>query len=99
MLHCNGIDPFITLIGNFNWEPISHNKTVSKVRAALGEAKGFAFSSLYRIVNLQYLNMHFWPNVTIQDIVLVVFLHAFLTKLQSPMRKVSCVQYLKRGYT
>ena len=29
MLHCNGIDPFITLMGNFNWGPISHNNIVS----------------------------------------------------------------------
>ena len=25
MLHCNGIDPFVTLMGNFDWGPISHN--------------------------------------------------------------------------
>ena len=29
MLHCNGIDPFITLMGNFNWGPISCNNIVS----------------------------------------------------------------------
>ena len=29
MLHCNGIDPFVTLMGNFNWGPISHNDIVS----------------------------------------------------------------------
>ena len=25
VLYCNGIDPFIMLMGNFNWEPISRN--------------------------------------------------------------------------
>ena len=30
MLHCNGIDPFVTLMGNFNWGPISRNDIVSK---------------------------------------------------------------------
>ena len=29
MLHCNGIDSFITLLGNFNWGPNSHNDIVS----------------------------------------------------------------------
>ena len=29
MLHCNGIDPFATLMGNFNWGPISRNNIVS----------------------------------------------------------------------
>ena len=29
MLHCNGIDPFVTLMGNFNWGPISRNDIVS----------------------------------------------------------------------
>ena len=29
MLHCKGIDPFITLMGNFNWGPISRNDIVS----------------------------------------------------------------------
>ena len=27
VLHCNGIDPFVTLMGNFDWEPISCNNT------------------------------------------------------------------------
>ena len=31
MLHCNGIDPFVTLMGNFNWGPISLNDIVSSV--------------------------------------------------------------------
>ena len=30
MLHCNGIDPFVTLMGNFNWGPISRNDIVSR---------------------------------------------------------------------
>ena len=29
MLHCNDIDPFVTLMGNFNWGPISRNDIVS----------------------------------------------------------------------
>ena len=29
MLHCNGIDPFVTLMGNFNWGPIPRNDIVS----------------------------------------------------------------------
>ena len=29
MLHCNGIDPFITLMGSFNWGPISRHDIVS----------------------------------------------------------------------
>ena len=29
MLHCNGIDPFVTLMGSFNWGPISRNDTAS----------------------------------------------------------------------
>ena len=29
VLHCNGIDPFVTLMGNFNWGPISRNDIVS----------------------------------------------------------------------
>ena len=29
MLHCGGIDPFVTLMGNFNWGPISRNDIVS----------------------------------------------------------------------
>ena len=28
--HCNGIDPFVTLMGNFNWGPISGNDIVSR---------------------------------------------------------------------
>ena len=31
VLHCNGIDPFVTLMGNFNWGPISRNDIVSKL--------------------------------------------------------------------
>ena len=31
MLHCNGIDPFVTLMGNFNWGPISRNDIVSNI--------------------------------------------------------------------
>ena len=34
MLHCNGIDPFVTLMGNFNWGPISRNDIVSTVHLA-----------------------------------------------------------------
>ena len=30
MLHCNGIDPFVTLMGNFDWGPISRNDMVSR---------------------------------------------------------------------
>ena len=30
MLHCNGIDPFVTLMGNFNWGSISRKDIVSK---------------------------------------------------------------------
>ena len=29
VLHCNGINTFDTLMGNFNWEPISRNDIVS----------------------------------------------------------------------
>ena len=29
VLHCNGIDLFVTLMGNFNWGPISRNDIVS----------------------------------------------------------------------
>ena len=29
MLHCNVINPFITLMGTFNWGPISCNDIVS----------------------------------------------------------------------
>ena len=29
MLHCNGIDPFVRLMGNFNWGPISRHDIVS----------------------------------------------------------------------
>ena len=29
MLHCNGIDPSVTLMGNFNWGPISRKDIVS----------------------------------------------------------------------
>ena len=35
MLHCNGIDPFVTLMGNFNWGPISRNDIVSKLNTAV----------------------------------------------------------------
>ena len=28
-LHCKGIDPFGTLMGNFNWGPISRNDIIS----------------------------------------------------------------------
>ena len=35
MLHCNGIDPFVTLMGNFNWGPISVNDIVSRERVAM----------------------------------------------------------------
>ena len=31
MLHCNGIDLFVTLMGNFNWGPISRNDIVSMI--------------------------------------------------------------------
>ena len=40
MLHCNGIDPFVTLMGNFNWGPISCNDIVSK--RFLGSIPGLA---------------------------------------------------------
>ena len=30
VLHCNDIDPFVMLMGNFNWGPISCNDIVSK---------------------------------------------------------------------
>ena len=29
VLHCNGKDTYIALMGNFNWGPISHNDVVS----------------------------------------------------------------------
>ena len=29
MLHCNSIDPFVTLMGNLNWGPISCNDIIS----------------------------------------------------------------------
>ena len=29
MLHCNGIDPFVTFMGYFNWGPISRSDIVS----------------------------------------------------------------------
>ena len=29
MLHCNGIDLFVTLMGNFSWGPISCNDIIS----------------------------------------------------------------------
>ena len=32
MLHCNDIDPFVTLMGNFNWGPISRNDIVSRAK-------------------------------------------------------------------
>ena len=35
MLHCNGIDPFVMLMGNFNWGPISRNDIVSNVSSAV----------------------------------------------------------------
>ena len=31
MLHCNGIHPFVTLMGNFNWGPTSRNDIVSSL--------------------------------------------------------------------
>ena len=34
MLHCNGIDLFVTLMGNFNWGPISRNDIVSSISPA-----------------------------------------------------------------
>ena len=34
VLHCNGIDPFVTLMGNFNWGPISRNDIVSRAHQA-----------------------------------------------------------------
>ena len=36
MLHCNGIDPFVTLMGNFNWGPISRNDIVSNANHDAG---------------------------------------------------------------
>ena len=35
MLHYNGIYPFITLMGNFNWGPISRNNIVSNQSVAV----------------------------------------------------------------
>ena len=32
VLHCNGIEPFVRLMGNFNWGPISRNDIVSNAR-------------------------------------------------------------------
>ena len=32
MLHCNGIDPFVTLMCSFNWGPISRNDIVSRFK-------------------------------------------------------------------
>ena len=37
VLHCNGIDPFVTLMGNFNWGPISCNDNVSNCEAHWAE--------------------------------------------------------------
>ena len=34
-LHCNGIDPFVMLMGNFNWGPISLNDIVSMVNGTI----------------------------------------------------------------
>ena len=34
MLHCNGIDPFVMLMGNFNWGPISRNDIVSNSKCS-----------------------------------------------------------------
>ena len=31
VLHSNGIDPFLTLMGSFNWGPISCNDIVSMI--------------------------------------------------------------------
>ena len=31
MLHCNGIDPFVTLMGNLTFGPISRNDIFSSV--------------------------------------------------------------------
>ena len=33
--HSNGVDPFITLMGNFNWGPISRNDIVSIEKRAV----------------------------------------------------------------
>ena len=34
VLHCNDIDPFVMLMGNFNWGPISHNDIISTAAPA-----------------------------------------------------------------
>ena len=35
VLNCNGIDPFLTIMGNFNWGPISRNNIVSIFRGSI----------------------------------------------------------------
>ena len=44
ILHCNAIDPFVTLMGNFNWGPISCNDIVSTCRHAPKNADDMANS-------------------------------------------------------
>ena len=51
MLYCNGIDPFVTLMGNFNWRPISHNDIVSN-RYTEVQLKPFEPYYELRIINL-----------------------------------------------
>ena len=40
MLHCNRIDPFVSLMGNFNWGPISRNDIVSSLLIAVSRMDG-----------------------------------------------------------
>ena len=55
MLHCNGIDPFITLMGNFNLGPISRNDIVSRFCFDRADR-----SSLFDSVNAVKELISFW---------------------------------------
>ena len=56
MLHCNGIDPFVTLMGNFNWGTDSRNDIVSR---SMGSRYNSMLVSHFRLKVLEQILFFF----------------------------------------
>ena len=59
MLHYNSIDPFVTLMGNFNWGSISRNKIISKQAGEQEVTKLPPSEKLQQIYKLNTLSVDF----------------------------------------
>ena len=59
MLHCNGIDPFVTLMGNFNWDPF--HATTSFLIAGKMLFRSYSRLDLGSFRSYSLLVMLVWP--------------------------------------